>query len=253
MTAAPALLETNALLEANNVWQRFGGLIANKDVSIKVFPGEILGLIGPNGAGKSTLFNLIAGAAPPTQGTITFGGKDVTALPATARCELGIARTFQVVRSFDSMSVIDNVIVGSLMRAGSVAQARDKAIEVLEFAGLLHRARAQASELIPSEKRRLEFARALATEPKLLLLDEVLTGLTPSEAQLGVDLVRRSRDRGITILMVEHVMEILMALVDRAIVLDLGAVLAEGKPADIVKDERVIGAYLGERRRAKNA
>ncbi|HUC52323.1 MAG TPA: ABC transporter ATP-binding protein [Xanthobacteraceae bacterium] len=242
-----------ALLETENVWQRFGGLIANKDVSIKVFPDEILGLIGPNGAGKSTLFNLIAGVAPPTQGTIRFGGKDVTALPATARCKLGIARTFQVVRSFDSMSVIDNVIVGSLMRAGSVAQARDQAIEVLEFTGLLHRARAPAGELIPSEKRRLEFARALATQPKLLLLDEVLTGLTPSEAQQGVDLVRRSRDRGITILMVEHVMEILMALVDRAIVLDLGAVLAEGKPADIVNDERVVGAYLGERRRAKSA
>jgi branched-chain amino acid transport system ATP-binding protein len=145
------------------------------------------------------------------------------------------------------------VIVGSLVRTASIAQARDKAFEVLEFTGLLQRARAPASELIPSEKRRLEFARALATSPKLLLLDEVLTGLTPSEAQHGVELVRRSRDRGITILMVEHVMEIVMPLVDRAIVLNLGSVLAEGKPADIVRDPAVIGAYLGERHRARSA
>jgi branched-chain amino acid transport system ATP-binding protein len=151
------------------------------------------------------------------------------------------------------MSVIDNVIVGSLVRTSSVSKARDKAVEVLEFTGLLHRAQAPAGELIPSEKRRLEFARALATSPRLLLLDEVLTGLTPSEAHYGVELVRRSRDRGVTILMVEHVMEVVMPLVDRAIVLDLGAVLAEGKPADIVRDERVIAAYLGERRRAHRA
>jgi branched-chain amino acid transport system ATP-binding protein len=149
--------------------------------------------------------------------------------------------------------VIDNVIVGSLARTGSVAKARDKAIEVLDFTGLLHRADVRAGALIPSEKRRLEFARALATSPKLLLLDEVLTGLTPSEAEYGVDLVRRSRERGVTVLMVEHVMEIVMPLVDRAVVLDLGAVLAEGKPADIAGDERVITAYLGERHRARSA
>jgi branched-chain amino acid transport system ATP-binding protein len=244
---------TGALLEVSHVSQRFGGVVANRDVSLTVAPGEIVGLIGPNGAGKSTLFNLIAGVMPPTEGAIRFDGEDVTALPATARCKRGIARTFQVVRSFESMPVIDNVIVGSLMQTGSVAKARDKAIEVLDFTGLLHRADALAGELIPSEKRRLEFARALATSPKLLLLDEVLTGLTPSEAEYGVELVRRSRDRGVTVLMVEHVMEIVMPLVDRAVVLDLGAVLAEGKPADIAGDERVITAYLGERRRARSA
>jgi len=246
MTSAP-------LLETRNVWQRFGGVVANSDVSIAVAPGELVGLIGPNGAGKSTLFNLIAGVTPPTQGSIRFGGEDVTALPATERCRRGIARTFQVVKSFESMSVIDNVIVGGLMRTSRIADARSHAVEVLEFTGLLARAQAPASELIPAEKRRLEVARALATSPKLLLLDEVLTGLTPSEAQKGVDLVRRIRDRGITVLMVEHVMEIVMPLVDRAIVLDLGRVLAEGKPADIVRDPRVIGAYLGERQHARNA
>jgi branched-chain amino acid transport system ATP-binding protein len=241
------------LLETRNVWQRFGGVVANSDVSIAVAPGELVGLIGPNGAGKSTLFNLIAGVTPPTQGSIHFGGEDVTALPAPERCKRGIARTFQVVKSFESMSVIDNVIVGSLVRTSRVADARSHTLEVLDFTGLLARAQAPASELIPAEKRRLEVARALATSPKLLLLDEVLTGLTPSEAQKGVDLVRRIRDRGITILMVEHVMEIVMPLVDRAIVLDLGRVLAEGKPADIVRDPRVISAYLGERQHARGA
>jgi branched-chain amino acid transport system ATP-binding protein len=244
---------TGPLLQTIKLSQRFGGVLASKDVSIAIAPGEIVGLIGPNGAGKSTLFNLIAGVMPPSEGTIRFNGEDVTALPAATRCKRGIARTFQVVRSFESMSVIDNVIVGSLVRTSSVSKARDNAFEVLEFTGLKHWAQALAGELIPSQKRRLEFARALATGPKLLLLDEVLTGLTPSEAQYGVDLVRRSRDRGITILMVEHVMEIVMPLVDRAIVLDLGSVLVEGRPADIVSDERVITAYLGERHRAHRA
>jgi branched-chain amino acid transport system ATP-binding protein len=235
------------LLEIRGVWQRFGGLIANSDISISVGRGEIVGLIGPNGAGKSTLFNLIAGVAPPTQGTILFDGADVTALPAAKRCERGIARTFQVVKSFETMSVIDNVIVGALIRTTVMREARRKAWEVLEFAGLAGRAEVSASELIPSEKRRLEVARALATEPKLLLLDEVLTGLTPIEAQIGVELVRKVRDAGVTVLMVEHVMEIVMPLVDRAIVLDLGKVLVEGRPAEIVRDPKVISAYLGDR------
>ena len=168
-----------ALLETRGVWQRFGGLVANSDVSISVGRGEIVGLIGPNGAGKSTLFNLIAGVRPPTQGTIWLDGEDITATPATERCRRGIARTFQVVKSFETMTVIDNVIVGALVRTTVMREARRKAFEVLEFTGLAARADVPASELIPSEKRRLEVARALATEPKLLLLDEVLTGLTP--------------------------------------------------------------------------
>jgi branched-chain amino acid transport system ATP-binding protein len=236
-----------ALLEISGVWQRFGGLIANSDISMTVERGEIVGLIGPNGAGKSTLFNLIAGVAPPTQGTIRFDGCDITALPAAQRCRRGIARTFQVVKSFETMSVIDNVIVGALNRTTVMRQARSKAWEVLAFAGLAGRAEVLASDLIPSEKRRLEVARALATEPKLLLLDEVLTGLTPVEAEKGVELVRRVRDQGVTVLMVEHVMEIVMPLVDRAIVLNLGKVLVEGKPKDIVRDPKVISAYLGDR------
>jgi branched-chain amino acid transport system ATP-binding protein len=238
---------TAPLLETRGVWQRFGGLVANSDVSISVEPGEIVGLIGPNGAGKSTLFNLIAGVLPPTQGSIWFNGEDITHLPAAERCQRGIARTFQVVKSFETMTVIDNVIVGALIRTTVMREARRKAHEVLEFCGLAGRADVLASQLIPSEKRRLEVARALATEPKLLLLDECLTGLTPMEAQSGVELVRQVRTTGVTVLMVEHVMEIVMPLVDRVIVLNLGKVLVEGKPLDVVRHPEVISAYLGDR------
>jgi len=236
-----------ALLETKGIWQRFGGLIVNSDVSISVGRGEIVGLIGPNGAGKSTLFNLIAGVYVPSEGSIIFDGEDVTRMPAAERCERGIARTFQVVKSFETMTVIENVIVGALIRTTIMREARRKALEVLEFCGLSARADVLASQLIPSEKRRLEVARALATNPKLLLLDEVLTGLTPIEAQTGVELVRKVRATGVTVLMVEHVMEIVMPLVDRAIVLDLGKVLVEGKPTDVVRDPKVISAYLGDR------
>ena len=235
------------LLETRNVTQRFSGLTANSNVSISVERGEIVGLIGPNGAGKSTMFNLIAGAFRPTEGSIIFDGEDVTDLKAAERCQRGIGRTFQVVKSFETMTVIENVIVGALVRTTVMREARRKAHEVLEFCGLDARANVLASDLVPSEKRRLEVARALATGPKLLLLDEVLTGLTPVESQKGVDLVRRVRDTGVTVLMVEHVMEIVMPLVDRAIVLDLGKVLLEGKPKDVVRDPKVISAYLGDR------
>ncbi|MBY0611590.1 MAG: ABC transporter ATP-binding protein [Beijerinckiaceae bacterium] len=243
MTAAP-------ILSVKNVTRRFGGLTANSDVSIDVPQGEILGLIGPNGAGKSTLFNIIAGAFPPSEGRIVLNGADITGLDAPARCAAGIARTFQVVKSFESMSVIENVMVGSFVRTASAAEARRKAAEVLEFVELDGRANALAGELTPPEKRRLEMARALATEPKLLLLDEVMTGLTPTEARKGVALIRRVRETGVTILMVEHVMEIVMPLVDRAVVLHLGKVLSEGTPRQVVADEAVINAYLGDRHRA---
>lgn len=243
-------MSRDVLLEVVNVTRRFGGLVANSDVTIDVRRGEILGLIGPNGAGKSTLFNLIAGAFPPSDGSIRFEGREITGMTAPARCRLGIARTFQVPRSFDSMSVLDNVMVGAFAKVPGSHPARRTALETLEFCGLAQRAQAPAGELTPPEKRRLEVARALATKPKLLLLDEVMTGLTPSEARLGVELVRKVREQGVTIVMVEHVMEIVMPLVDRAVVLNLGKVLAEGKPQDVVRDDAVITAYLGERHRA---
>ena len=239
-----------ALLTCEAVTRVFDGLIANKDISVEIRQGEIVGLIGPNGAGKSTLFNLIAGSFPVTSGRIAFDGRDITGLPAAARCHAGIARTFQVPRSFDSMSVLENVIVGALVRYPKARSARIKALETLDYVGLTGRTARPAGDLTPPERRRLEIARALATEPKLLLLDEVLTGLTPAESRSGVELVRRIRDSGITIVMVEHVMEVVMPLVDRAIVLHLGEVLAEGRPSDIVRNPAVIGAYLGDRHRA---
>jgi len=237
----------SALLETEALTVRFGGILANADISIGVNEGEILGLIGPNGAGKSTLFNLVAGTYRPTSGRIRFDGHDITRLPPAARCKLGIARTFQVVKSFETMSVLENVVVGALVRHVSTRAAREEAYRVLDVTGLTRRADANARDLTPPEKRRLEVARALATQPKLLLLDEVLTGLTPAEAQKGVELVRKIRDIGVTVVMVEHVMEVVMPLVDRAIVLDLGRVLVEGAPQAVVRDPKVIQAYLGDR------
>jgi branched-chain amino acid transport system ATP-binding protein len=240
----------SALLKTEALTVRFGGILANANISIGVEEGEILGLIGPNGAGKSTLFNLVAGTYRPTSGRIRFEGRDITWLPPAVRCKLGIARTFQVVKSFETMSVLENVVVGALVRHVSTRAAREEAYRVLDVTGLMRRAEANARDLTPPEKRRLEVARALATQPKLLLLDEVLTGLTPAEAQKGVELVRKIRQLGVTVVMVEHVMEVVMPLVDRAIVLDLGRVLSQGRPAEVAADPKVIGAYLGERRRA---
>jgi branched-chain amino acid transport system ATP-binding protein len=237
----------SALLETEALTVRFGGILANADISIGVNEGEILGLIGPNGAGKSTLFNLVAGTYRPTSGRVRFQGRDITRLPPAVRCKLGIARTFQVVKSFETMSVLENVVVGALVRFTSTRTAREEAYRVLDVTGLTPRAEANARDLTPPEKRRLEVARALATQPKLLLLDEVLTGLTPAEAQKGVELVRKIRELGVTVVMVEHVMEVVMPLVDRAIVLDLGRVLVEGAPQAIVRDPKVIQAYLGDR------
>ncbi|WP_298962717.1 ABC transporter ATP-binding protein [uncultured Methylobacterium sp.] len=243
-------MSDDAILRIDNVTLRFGGLVANRDVTLDVKRGEILGLIGPNGAGKSTLFNLISGTYQPSAGRILFEGEDITRLPAPERCRRGIARTFQVPRSFDSMNVVENVIVGGLARHPGAAAARHAAIETLDFVGLKHRADAVAGELTPPEKRRLEVARALATGPRILLLDEVLTGLTPSEARAGVELIRKVAERGVTVIMVEHVMEVVMPLVHRAVVLHLGRVLAQGLPTEVVRDEAVITAYLGERHRA---
>ncbi len=237
----------SALLEIRNLSKSFGGVAANVDISFDVAEGEILGLLGPNGAGKTSLFNSISGEVTPDAGTITLAGARLSGLGPVACAAAGIARTFQVVRSFDSMTVRENVMVGAFSRTGSSRAAMLKAEETMEFCGLTRRADVSAHQLSPAEKRRLEVARALATSPRLLLLDEMLTGLTPTEAQEGVQLVRDVQARGITILMVEHVMEVVLPLVSRAVVLNLGRVLTIGTPAEIVAHPEVIRAYLGDR------
>jgi branched-chain amino acid transport system ATP-binding protein len=235
------------LLEVDNVSKSFGGVAANVDISFDVIEGEILGLIGPNGAGKTSLFNSISGEVTPDRGEIRLDGRRISGLGPVACARAGIARTFQVVRSFDSMTVLENVMVGAFARQGTTKEAMRGALDTIEFAGLGARADTPAHSLTPPEKRRLEVARALATGPRILLLDEMLTGLTPTEAQSGVQLIRDVRDRGVTIIMVEHVMEVLLPLIDRGVVLNLGRVLTSGKPAEIVGNPDVIRAYLGDR------
>jgi branched-chain amino acid transport system ATP-binding protein len=236
-----------ALLEVRSVSKSFGGVAANVDISFEVEQGEILGLLGPNGAGKTSLFNSISGEVSPDVGDILLDGARISGLGPIACAAAGIARTFQVVRSFESMSVLENVMVGAFMRHGGSAAAMKAAYATIEFCGLAGRVDAPAHLLSPAEKRRLEVARALATEPRVLLLDEMLTGLTPTEAQGGVQLVRDVQARGVTVIMVEHVMEVVLPLVSRAVVLNLGRVLTIGTPAEIVKNPDVIRAYLGDR------
>ena len=235
------------LLEVLRVSKAFGGVVANAEISFDVAAGEILGLIGPNGAGKTSLFNAIAGEVVPDEGEIRLDGERVSGLGPVACAMRGVARTFQVVRSFDSMTVLENVMVGAFARQAGMRAAMRVAAETLEFCGLAARADRPAISLSPPEKRRLEVARALATAPRLLLLDEMLTGLTPTEAQEGVALVRAVRARGVTIIMVEHVMEVVLPLVERVVVLDLGRVLTIGRPAEIVRHPEVIRAYLGDK------
>ena len=235
------------ILEVVGVSKRFGGVQANDDISFAVRRGEILGLIGPNGAGKTSLFNAISGEVTPDRGEIRLDGARISGRGPVACSKAGIARTFQVVRSFDSMSVLENVMVGAFTRAGTAREAMREAMGVIDFAGLGARIDTQAISLSPPEKRRLEVARALATRPRILLLDEMLTGLTPAEARAGVQLIRDVRDAGVTVLMVEHVMEVLLPLIDRAVVLNLGRVLTTGLPQEVVRDPQVIRAYLGDK------
>ena len=236
-----------AFLEIDGVSKTFGGVAANIGVTFDVAEGEILGLIGPNGAGKTSLFNSIGGEVAPDRGEVRLAGTRISGRGPLACARAGIARTFQVVRSFDSMTVLENVMVGAFARHAQAAAAMRAAEQVLDFCTLTPRIDAPAHLLSPPEKRRLEIARALAMQPRVLLLDEMLTGLTPTEAASGTALVRAVRDTGVTILMVEHVMEIVLPLIDRAVVLNLGRVLMQGSPAEVVAHPEVIRAYLGDR------
>ncbi len=240
------------LLEVESLTKRFGGLLANQNVSFAVYPGEIVGLIGPNGAGKTTLFNCITGFYRPEGGRVRFEGVDITGWPPDRVCRAGIARTFQVVRVFRGLTVFENVLVGALLRNPNPGRAAGVARQILALTGLSEQADELVDGLPIAHKKRVELARALATGPKLLLLDEVMAGLNPRERQGAIELVRKVRSElKVTVLMVEHVMEVVMPLSDRVVVLDFGTKIAEGRPHEVINNPEVIKAYLGERYAAR--
>jgi branched-chain amino acid transport system ATP-binding protein len=234
------------ILKVEKVTKFFEGLIANNEVDLVVNKGSITGLIGPNGAGKTTLFNCIAGVYKPDNGRIIFNDINIVGWPPQKICRVGIARTFQVPKPFITMNVIDNVIVGALIRYSKPKVAKEKALEVLDFVGLYPKRLLNPDALTIADLKRLEIARALATEPKLLMLDEAMAGLNPAECQDAVRLIKNIQAEGITILMIEHVMEIIIPVSNVVTVIDNGKNLLTGSPDEVVNDPRVITAYLGE-------
>jgi branched-chain amino acid transport system ATP-binding protein len=233
------------VLAAQRVGKRFGGLAAVSDVSLTVEPGSITGLIGPNGAGKTTLFAMAAGFLPPTSGRILLEGRDVTDEPPHARARRGLARTFQIVQPFAGLSVAENIAVGAYLRHARRADALARATQIARRLGLGTELDKPAASLTIAGRKRLELARALATEPKLLLLDEVLAGLTPSEIRDVIPMLRAIRDEGVTLFMIEHVMQAVMDLCEKVYVLAQGRLIAEGLPEAVCADPGVIEAYLG--------
>ena len=245
------LLKNPIILQTENVVKQFGGLVAVDNISIELHEGEILGLIGANGAGKTTLFNMISGSFRPTSGKILFNGTRIDKLSPNKICKLGLGRTYQIVQPFLNLTVLENTTVGALLRNPSVKEARKKAEEILEFVGLSGRKDVVGGALNIPELKRMEMARALATEPKVLLLDEVMAGLTPTESEQVIELVRSIRNSGTTIIIIEHVMKAIMNLSDRIYVLNQGKLIATGTPSEITQNSEVIKSYLGEKSYAK--
>jgi branched-chain amino acid transport system ATP-binding protein len=236
------------ILEGEGVEKYFGGLAAVTNVDFCIDQGEIVGLIGPNGAGKTTLFNLISGSLIPTSGMIRFKGENITGLKPHQICRRGLARTFQLVKLFGDMTVLENTLLGSLFGASTgfgESDAKRESLELLGFVGLADMEKVLGKELTVANQKRLEVARALATKPELLLLDEMMAGLNPMEVSQATELIRRIRDKGITIFMIEHVMKAIMNISDRIIVLHYGEKIAEGVPEEIAENRTVIEVYLG--------
>ena len=240
-----------SILSVRGLTKRFAGLVAVNEVSFEVAPTSITALIGPNGAGKTTCFSMIAGALAPSAGQIVFEGQHIVGRSPEDLCRLGMARTFQIMRPLAGMTVVENVIVGGLARTSSVALARRKALDILERIGLAERADQPAAALTLPDRKMLELAKALATEPKLLLLDEVMAALRPADTDRIVGVLRQLNRDGMTILLIEHVMRVVMALAQKVIVLNYGQKIAEGAPSQVVINPQVIESYLG--RRAKTA
>ncbi len=243
-------MSDNRLLVVDSVTKKFGGLVAINNVSLHIESGEIIGLIGANGAGKTTMFNTIAGDLSPTSGKVLYKGNEIQSLPSNEICALGIARTYQIVKPFTDLTVLENVMVGGFLRNTRTSEVRDNALEILEFVGLLHRRDVVGRDLNLPELKRMELARALGTKPDLLLLDEVMAGLNPVESGKFIELIRSIREKGLTLLVIEHVMKAIMSLSDRVYVMNQGNKIAEGKPEDVVRNEAVIKSYLGEKKHA---
>jgi branched-chain amino acid transport system ATP-binding protein len=244
-------MSTTPLLEVSNATKQFGGLAAVGGVSLKVRTGEIMGIIGPNGAGKTTLFNLISGHLDVTAGKIAINGEDVTNTGPAHRANSGLGRTFQIVRPIQSLTVLENVMVGAFASHRNRKDAEKHAWETLERVELTHRALVSAKSLTLADRKRLEVARAVAGKTELLMLDEVMAGLNPTEADRAIEMIKRLRDEGLSVLFIEHNLKVVRALADHVLVIDYGLPIAEGTPTEVLANQKVIEAYLGVKKAEK--